>query len=307
MAISVFPIASAVTSSLNANAITAASANTLYQGITTFEPAVYTMTCNASTIAKAEFYSGNTLITNVTTVSGTVAFNLGSTADRVRVWTNTGSDIAITITKTAEAITTGFSGTLDTVTSTGTYTGTSTSGYGYAIIVGGGGGGGAGDGFGNPSGYGGGGGSGGAGGKLVQLTGSMEVVIGTNGVGSTTLQGSGTAGGNSTFAGMTANGGGGGIYNSSVAGGTVTGATYNLTGGSGGTNSYNGGKGGDTPTPYPFVANNIGIGGNGGMHNSSNAIAPTTGYGQGGGGGASSSGQKNGVAGRPGVLYILRF
>ena len=140
----------------------------------------------------------------------------------------------------------------------------------------------------------------------------MPVVIGAEGAGVTTTSGIGNAGGNSTFAGITANGGSPGNYNYNGgpgAGGTVTGATYNTTGGSGlgSANNYDGGRGGNTNSEYSFVATNIGIGGAGARHNAANAEVLTTGYGQGGGGGASSSGQKNSASGRPGVLYVLRF
>ena len=140
MAIEIFPVP--VASSINANSITATTSNTLYEGRFSLDPAIYTITCTSGTIAKVQFFSNaTTLITTGTTVSGTISINLATAADRVRLWTNTGSNVVVTITKTASALSDVFSGTLDTITSSGTYTGTSTSGFGYAVLVGGGGGG----------------------------------------------------------------------------------------------------------------------------------------------------------------------
>jgi hypothetical protein len=323
MAISVFP--AAVTSSINASSITAVSANTMYAAAISLPAAIYTVTCSSSTIAKVEFYSGvSTLITTATTSSGTVAINLASAADRVRLWTNTGSDIVVTITQTAAALTNNFSGTLDTITTVGssTYTGTSTSGFGYAVVVGGGGGGG-----GNSSdNYGAGGGSGAIAEKLVTLTGSMAVVIGAGGTAGTSGGGTGGSGGSSTFAGMTAGGGVGGAGNSSArgAGGTASGGTYNTSGAGGGTN----GNGTSVASTYQFVksgstgsggngsggfdlnsrsgaGSGIGTGGNGGYNGNG---ASATGYGAGGGGGSGSAyTPQAGGTGAPGVLYVLRF
>jgi hypothetical protein len=307
MAISVFP--APVTSSINASSITATAANTMYAALLALEPSIYTITCASSTIAKLEFYSGvNTLITSTETVSGTVTINLASTADRVRLWTDTGSSIVVTITKTAAALTNNFSGTLDTVTTVGssTYTGTSTSGYGYAILSGGGGSGGGSTG----SARAGGGGAGGLAEKLVQLTGSMAVVIGAAGT-APALNTNGNAGGQSTFAGMTCNGGSGGGGAGSTAGsagGSATGGTYNQTG-AGGNNSGGGagGEGGNAPTPnYKFVATTIGTGGTA----SGNSPSPGntgTGFGAGGSGGGFNGSGAAGGAGRPGILYVLRF
>jgi hypothetical protein len=92
MAISVFP--APVTSSINAQSITAVSANTLYEGRTTLEPAIYTITCASSTVANVEFLLGNTtILASGTTASGSTSVNLASTSDKFRVWTNTGSNV----------------------------------------------------------------------------------------------------------------------------------------------------------------------------------------------------------------------
>jgi hypothetical protein len=287
------------TSSLNANAITAAAANTMYEGRATFDPAIYTITCASGVITNFEFYSNaSTLITTGVTSSGTVAINLSSTADRIRLWTNTGTDTVVTITKTAAAITNAFSGTLDTVTTVGTstYTGTSASGFAYAILFGGGGGGG------HSSGANGarqGGLNGGRVEGLVTLTGSMTVVIGAGG-------GSAAIGGNSTFAGWTAGGGGYGSTggNSTVAGNASSGGTYS---GITGTPVYQFVKSGSTGNGGAFTGainagsgSGIGTGGSSGA--SGNNGSAGTGYAAGGGGGNAAGG-----AGTQGVLYVLRF
>lgn len=294
-----------VVSTINASSITAVAANTLYEGLATFEPAIYTITCASGTIANVEFYNGAAgYITVATTASGTVAINLASTADRVRVWTNTGTNIVVSITKTANALTSTFSGTLDTISTTGssTYTGTSTSGFGFAVVVGGGGGASAGY-AGNG---GGGGGSGGVGSKVVALTGSMAVVVGTAGAANS----NGVA---STFAGITANGGSGAAANTGAggAGGTVTGATYNVTGnggGGGGTGTGGGGSGGfggNPPVTWPFVVSTIGTSGATGTGGGGSGQVGT-GFGCGGSGG-SQTGPGSGSAGRQGVVYVLRY
>jgi hypothetical protein len=323
MAISVFP--APVTSSINASSITAVSANTLYGASITLDAAIYTITCASGTTTNIDFYSGAaTLITSATTSSGTVTVNLASNADRVRLWTNTGSNIVVTIAKTASALTNNISGTLDTITTTSTYTGTSTSGYAYAVLVGGGGGGAGGSN--STAAGGGGGGSGGVGASFVTLTGSMSVVIGDAGTAGA-IATNGGAGGASTFAGMTCNGGGGGVSSTRAggAGGTVTGATVSSTGGAGGAGgvSDQGQNAGTTTLIYPFVVNGT-TGGGGGGSGGPNTQGAGGGSGIGTGGGAASStssgfgaGGKGGVggnttgvagtAGRPGVLYILRF
>jgi hypothetical protein len=300
-----------VVSTLNASAITAASANVIYEGRTTFSPAIYQITCASGVNTSFEFYSNaNTLVTSGVTASGTVSINLASTADRIRLWTNTGTDTVVTITRTAAGLTNLFSGTLDTITTLGTstYTGTSTSGFAYVIAVGGGGGGGASNGGGGQNG-GSGGGGGGAASGLFALTGSMSVTVGAGGTGG--VSANGAAGGTTTFAGMTANGGAGGIRGASgffgsptpVAGGTATGGRFNDTG-------IDGSKGGGQPAAsrYPFITTSIGGGGGWGPLETNTPGGNGTGYGGGGGGGAyGSPGISNGGNGSQGVVYVLRF
>ena len=333
MATTIFPVA--VSSSLNSSAITAVSAGVLYEGRVTFDPAIYQINCASATITNFQFLSNSgTIITSGVTASGTVSINLASTADRIRLWTNTGSNTVITINKTASSLTNQFSGTLDTVTASGNYTGTSTSGFGYAILVGGGGGGGGAQ-TGGGTNQAGGGGSGALAAKLVSLTGSMAVVIGAFGTGGTAGN-AGSNGGTSTFAGMSAGGGigaiaaTGGNARGGGAGGTATGGDVNNSGGDGGgADPFGYGNNGIAAvTPYSFVVNNgttggggaggysgngagvglgIGKGGNGG--NWSVTASAATGYGAGGGGAAVNQSGGTGVGGNgsPGVLYILRF
>lgn len=310
-------LVTATPSGINASSLTIPSANTIYQSSISLDAAIYTITCVSGTVATVEFFSGaGTYITTGVTSSGTVTVNLASAADRVRIWTNTGSNIIVTITKIAASLSDNMpSGTLDTITSSGTYTGTSTSGFGYAMVVGGGGGGGGGSG--NRGG--GGGASGSICGKVVALTGSMSVTIGNGGTGGTTpgasgQAGSGGTGGSTIFGGMTAVGGNGGAGGSNDAqngaGGASTtgsGGTYNLASSAGDSANNAGipnrGVGGSpTNIPYPFFGQGtIGTGGAGVSNAAGNA---GTGRGAGGSGG---NGGFVGGAGTAGVVYVLKF
>jgi hypothetical protein len=100
MATTVFPVASSSSSGATANAITCASSKTIYGANVSLGTGIYTITCVSSTEASVEFYSNiNTLITSAKTVSGSVSVNLGTAADRVRIWTNTGTNVVVTITR----------------------------------------------------------------------------------------------------------------------------------------------------------------------------------------------------------------
>jgi hypothetical protein len=335
MPIEVYPVP--VASSINASAITAINPNKMYEGIINFDAAVYRITCDVATVAIVEFYSGaSTLIISATTSVGTVDVTLASAADRVRLWTDTGSNIAVTITKLASSLSDVFSGTLDTITSTGTYTGTSTSGYGYALIVGAGGGGGGGAGSGNGISAGGGGGSGSVAAKFVQLTGSMSVTIGSAGTGGAALA-NGNGGGSTNFASVTVPGGSGGLVGiangaggaGGAGGGAVTGTVLYSSVGSAGTSAGNsdiavtatpttaiyqfilenasttaGGQGGSKSVASNSPAGSgLGTGGTAGKA-SSPAGGNGTGKGSGGGGGSTSTGA--GGNGAPGVVYVLK-
>lgn len=270
----------------------------IYQSVKTFAAGVYTVTCASSTVATVDFYSGATILATAVTSSGTVSVNLASAADKITMHINSGTDIPVIVTRTAAALTNSFSGTLDTITTTSTYTGTSASGLGFAVVVGGGGGGGNTN---TP----GGGASGGVGAKIVTLTGSMSVVIGQGGAANTN-------GGNTTFAGITAGGGGAGKFDGSGGGGdvaTVTGATYSTA--VPGAN-YNA-DGQSTTKIFAFVVNgttgggggtNGGAGGgDGGIGKGSSTTVTGSGYGAGGAGGGNSTR----IVGFPGVVYVLRF
>lgn len=301
-----------VISTINANSVTATAAGTLYEAVVDLPTGVYSISCISTTNTTVDFFNGSTFLTSATTVGGSVSVNLGTAATKFRVYTNTGSNIVVTITKTANALpTTTLSGTLDTITSSTTYTQT---GNAYAVLVGGGGNGQNGI-------YGGaGGGSGAVCAGLVTLTGSMAVVIGAG-----TTAGGTAAGGASTFNGWSAGGGGygGTLTNGSYgAGGTATGATFNITGGNGGNGGANNAQ--QTILVYPFVKNGttggggtyggqpgagsgIGTGGTGGASAGANGGA-ATGYGAGGGScGGGGAGPGVSGAGTPGVLYVLRF
>lgn len=314
MASAVFP--APVTSSINADSLSAPAANTLYAAAVSLDPAIYTVTCTNTTVATIGFYSDETtLIIESTTVSGTVTFNLATAATKVKYQTDTGTDIVITITKTAAAVISDtISTTLDTITSSGTYTGTSTSGYALVGIVGAGGGGGSGSAGGATYG----GGSGGSGGvrvAIAALTGSVSVTIGTGGnAGATNSAGSGVSGnaGNATsFGNLTANGGGGGL------GGRLASNNAGGLGGAGGTpggtagapGTQNESKVGGVPVMKwtALAANPIGNGGSVAAYNES----PTAGTGYGAGGpaslGSSANDPTSGRAGRPGVIYVLKY
>lgn len=304
MAIQVFPTPS-TDAGADAYSVTATTANVLYAFNNTTEliVGVYTITSPATVVAKIFFYNGaNTSFANVSTVSGTVDFNLATQPTEVAFFTSAGTSVPIVFTYKAEPVTTVTSGTLDTLTNTQTYTET---GPAFAIIVGGGGGG-AGNRQLNIGGYdGSGGASGGVQGIEEYLTGSTTVTIGTAGNGGTSANGN--AGGATTFGNTTSNGGGGGnVYgNASTAGtpgggsngSTSTASIYTFvvsgTTGGGGSGASGIGRG-----------SGIGTGGNGGNNTTANA---GSGFGS-GGGGARDNNNTNalGKAGTPGVVYVVR-
>lgn len=318
MSIEVFPVPSAEQEA-TAYSITATAANTQYRDTLTFTPAIYRITCVSGTVATVDFYANNVFIVRGVTVSGTIDVSLGSTADDIRVFTNTGTNVIVTITNLADILTNDFpSGTLDTITATGTYTGTSDSGFGYALVIGGGGSGASNGGDGSATG----GSAGGIGGKVVALTGSMPVTIGAGGT--AVSNGNGVAGGNTTFAGITANGGDGGILGNSLrAGGTASGGTFAVVGGRGGSWDYRATA--SSSMPYTFISSGT-IGGGNGVLNSGNvddskagsvlgvggagatttnpAITNATGFGAGGGGVLSN---RVSGTGAPGVVFVLRY
>lgn len=315
MAVSVFP--AATISTVNGQAYKVPAKGVKHKLTGTFKAGVYTISCATSTIATVTFQEGSTF-TNAVTSSGTVTFNLASDADAVYVSINTGTDIVVSITKTAESVPgAAISGTLDTITATGTY---STTGNLYVVCIGGGAGGGEGQANNNyPAG---GGGSGGIDSGFVTTTSSTSVTVGAVGAGNVEPQstggttsfgaffsatggqsgrngaytvnegGAGGAGGSPNGSNGTEGNGNGGntaaSINSTI---TIGSVTANVSGGTGGAKSS-----GNSGTP----------GGNGGKGATATAAAiAATGYG-GGGGGGSSPDNRTGSAGTAGVIYVLR-
>lgn len=285
MAVSQIPQKSS--SSATTVSATAVSAETLYYVAAPFVAGIYTITCVSSSVATVTFYNGNTPITTVSTISGSIAINLGTAATHISYFVNTGSNIQILITLTGVPLASGVSGVLDTITSTGTY---SHNGRAAIFLVGAGssGGGGYSDHAGRPEGGAGGASGGVSGPHYVQLTGSTSVTIGA------------APGGTTSFAGFTTStagrgnggGGGGGVGGASNNGTPVKPGT---TGGGGG------GKRWYSPGPGAGGGSGIGTGGNGGYNS---AGGNGTGYGSGGAGG---SGPNPGGNGTQGVVYVVKL
>jgi hypothetical protein len=278
-----------VTSGAGASSITVPLANTNYSATLPLNPAVYSVTCASTVIAKVVFMTSETaVVATATTASGTVTINLPSAVNRVKLWIDSGTDVPVTFTLLAEAVApVVVTGTLDTITTTSTYTTTSTSGYAYVMAAGGGGGGGGG----GPGG-GAGGGSGGAGASHIALTGSLPITIGAGGAGGPTAA-NGTDGGQTTFSGITANGGksptnGAQGYGGGGAGGTVTGGVWNVPG-------LNAPTSPGEVNGYPG-ANSV----------TANSAIIASGYARSkGGNGGNQFGAGN--AGLGGVVYVLRY
>jgi hypothetical protein len=296
MASSVFPIASASTGP-NSWAFTCAAALTKYKPSQAFATGVYTMTTSPNTSqATVTFYNGTSIIYETTTVSGTITFNLGTAATGVYLSTDTGSNVVVSISLTANSLSgTSLSGTLDTVTTTSNYNQT---GQLYVVAYGGGGSGGTGY---NTDGPGGGGGSGSTpSGKIVYTNAATSITIGT-GAAARSPQDSGAAGGATSFGNLvSSNGGGGGGLRQGFSNGNAIAANHpsvqSGTNGNGGApGNGSGGTGGGS---------GVGTGGNGGSGNTAGNAA--TGYGAGGGGGGSANPGGGGGAGSPGVVYVLR-
>jgi hypothetical protein len=155
-------------------------------------------------------------------------------------------------------------------------------------------GGGAGGAGGNATRAGGGGGAGGYATGVIAVTpgATMPYSVGAGGSGGGTNGGNGGA---SSFAGMTATGGLGGVTSSGGGGGSASGAPRNFVGGTGGdgnpsSSTYAGGNG----APGPF-------GGGGRAGNPLGVSGQASGAGGGGGWGASTS---TGGAGAPGAVLI---
>jgi hypothetical protein len=317
MAISVIPAPSAASG--NTFTATIPAAYKRYKSVNTFTTGIYTITCNpTSSEATLIFFNGTSKILETTTTSGSVVVNLSTEATYVLISINTGTNIAVTIDKTAAALSSPeISGTLDTITTTSTYNQT---GPLYVLLFGGGGGG--------AVGAGGGGGAGGGSGygltSFIYTNSATSVIVGGFGAGGA----NGGSGGTTSFGNtLNAAGGGGGAQGGGGGAQGGIGGTGGASGGNGAGNirsasagavyglneptilgtSPNVGSGGGSHWTGPGLTysggvGNIGTGGNGhgsGGPNGGNA----NGYGSGGGGCA--SGYTAG-SGSPGVVYVLR-
>jgi hypothetical protein len=279
-----------VTSGAGASSITVPLASTNYSATLPLNPAVYSVTCASTVIAKVVFMTSETaVVATATTASGTVTINLPTAVNRVKLWIESGTDIPVTFTKLAEAVApVAVTGTLDTITTTSTYTTTSTSGYAYVMAAGGGAGGAGGGGGGGA-----GGGSGGAGASHIALTGSLPITIGAAGSGGAGGGQNGTDGGTTTFSEITANGGKSpnnapNGYGGGGAGGTATGGTWNVPG--------------NNAPSSPGEVNGF----PGGTSATANSAIIAAGYARSSGG---KGGNQNsaGSAGLGGVVYVLRY
>lgn len=272
-------------------AATAAQAETPYNTNVDFTPGTYSISCPASVVSTVSFWSGTTYIGQATTDNGAVLFNLGSNADSIIYWTDSGTDVVISFALSGVPLATGLNGTLDVLTTSQTYT---ANGFGYVFCVGGG--------YNGNSGSANQGGSGGASGRLsntitVDLSNNTPISVTVGAVG----------GGNSSFGnllttvgGEFANGGGGGNGGGGNGGSTSSGVGLPLLPGSTG-----GGGGGVGLSGSPGAG-----GGDGGIGRGGGSNGGATGYGSGGGGGnrsGTNSFNNPGGAGRPGGVFVIRY
>ena len=278
MATTVFPVAVASSSGVNATNITATAASTQYSAAASFDTGVYTITCLSSVTATVTFMSNNTEILTTQTSSGTVTVNLATPITSVFFSVIGGTSVLIQITKIANAVSSDVSNSIEEITSSTTYTNTSTSGFALVVLVGGGGGGGAGSNFGGSWT----GGTGGAGGQsqgVIQLTGSVSVIIGSAG------------------AGATAPNSNGGTANRGSTGGTTSFGSLSATGGTGGISgfgnydAFNGGSGAAGSRGTPATTRTW------------YGVAPTVNAGNGGSGTQTGTGN----AGSAGKVWLIRY
>lgn len=323
MAVSQFP----PKSSSSVFYVDATATNTVYAQNLNLSAAIYTVSCISSSTAIVDFWaSDNSLITSVTTVSGTTTANLTGPCSRITYRVTSGTNVRIAIQLTGSFVGSGTTGTLDTVTSSGTYT-PAAPGIAKVVIIGGGAGG-----FnGGQSGQygvvngGAGGGSGYANILDMQLTGNaISVTLGAGGA-------AGGAGGTTTFTGFTAAGGSGSTGGSNGgAGGGIDVNGYPYGGGGGGANGSPG-SGVSIALLSPYVVSTGGGGGFAANVNTTTSGGPGGGggiYGGGGGGGSSAgnftysrggggggggvagtsaSGNLTGGTGGAGRVFILRW
>ena len=294
MTISVFPIP--VTATDNAVAATVPTSGKQYKVARELTSGIYTVTCPSTVNATVSFLVGTSIVEGTTT-SGSVSLNLASAATELYFEINTGTDVVVTVTKTAAALSvTEISGTLDTITSTSTYNQT---GKLWVLCVGGGGAGSWTNATGNYQGL-----AGGQGGavvdKMVFVNTSTSVTIGAGGVPG------GANAGTTTF---------GNLVSATGASGGNGEAVNNATSVKTGTNGAGGPGATGTNTKNPGAGSGIGTGGAGAATTTSNTLnggngQPGTGYGAGGGGSVASGNVGFGTAGAgsgsAGVVYVLR-
>jgi hypothetical protein len=312
MASNVFPVAqtAAATSAASTlqNTFYAANNTTTYSAEVDLAPAIYSVTCISSTIANVIFIDASgAVIASGATTSGTVSFNLATTAKSIKYFINTGSNIQINVQATGAAVTYAASGTLQTITSSQTLNFT---GGAFAVCVQAG--------F-HGTQWNGGEGSGSVGGRSGAIIGGAVPV--TSGVTSVTI--GAAPGGHTSIGSLTTttaganygNGGSSFAYGYGDDSGSTAGnasssiATlgYSVvlpntpnatTGGGGGGGQYSGRAGGGS---------GIGTGGSGGAGSGGGGGAGS-GYGSGGGGGSVGwAGRGPGGSGAQGVVYLVRF
>jgi hypothetical protein len=314
---------------VSASSYTVPAAQTFYSvSGKTFDSGIYTITTFPTTSQVTVTFADTTNTFKVTTVGGTATSSLSFVPTLTTMWTDTGTNVLVTLNRTAAALNAGgLSGTLDTITSSGTYNQT---GKLFVVAISGGWGGGRGgsgpalpqtnDEF--AGGRGGWGGSWAVYGPAIVNT-ATTVTVGTGGNGeaasntSNVGAGYGNAGGTTSFGNFA-------VANASntnlnkANGGNPNGAGYIGPGTSASSilyrdisaNGTNGGGGQGAGTANGAsngLGSGIGTGGNG----SSSTNLPGnagTGYGAGGGGGRQTA-RFNGTAGgagSPGVIYVLR-
>jgi len=312
MALNVFPVAqtAAATSAASTlqNTFYAANNTTTYSAAVDLAPAIYSVTCTSSTIANVIFADASgAVIASGATTSGTVSFNLATTAKSIKYFINTGSNIQINVQATGAAVTYGASGTLQTITTSQTLDFT---GGAFAVCV--------------QAGYHGtqwdggegnrslGGRSGSLIGGIVSVTANVtSVTVGAAPGGHTSIGSLTTANAGATYG----NGGQSFSYGYGDDSGSTVGSasssiatlgysvvlpnTPNATTGGGGGGGYNSGRAGG--------GSGIGTGGNGGAGSGGGGGAGS-GYGSGGGGGSVGwAGRGAGGAGAQGVVYLVKF
>lgn len=270
-------------------ACTLASANQLYDVTQALVAGVYTISWSGGGTLYVDFYNGTTFVTNATGTSS-ITLNLAQGITNFKICNSVGP-VSVVISLSALAIAT-VSGTLYTFTNSQTIT---LTGNGYCVIVGGGG-------ASSNGGYG--GGSGGITGGPILLTGSLVLTIGLGGTPTAT---NGNAGGTTTLGPYTATGGGGGQSTPTALGGTA--GTPNGSPGANATVSAQ-------PTASAAAASGLffmTMGTTGPGASPSHPTAAGSGIGTGGaypggtpsGFGAGAGYSSPGIAGTPGVCYLI--